>query len=289
MPKHGFLLGSELEVGGEYRKASRSEPPLELVAPLAHLLAPPAHDGAVVDAQTRVGHYETLVDAHGSAKPLAGGARSHRRVEREHHVGGLLECQAVGLEAVAEFVEHAAGVKAQETGAVALVESRFDTVAEAVEEARLRTHSQAVDHKADATGLDKRLLFGLGALQEFVDGLHRSVYVDARSALLPQQQQLVGHRAVGPAHERRQQREARARGIGQREPDHVLDALLLDLKARYGRDGLAHPRIEHAQIVVDAGSRAHGGARIAGGDLLLDGNGRRKMANEVDFRLLHTA
>jgi hypothetical protein len=47
------------------------------------------------------------------------------------------------------------------------------------------------------------------------------------------------------------------------------------------------PGEQQAQIVVDLGDRADGGARVARGGLLLDGDGRRQAVDLVDVRLLH--
>ena len=45
--------------------------------------------------------------------------------------------------------------------------------------------------------------------------------------------------------------------------------------------------IQQAQIVVNLGHGAHGGAGVFGGGLLVDGNGRGQAVNLVDIRLVH--
>src|SRR5260221_1593301 len=49
----------------------------------------------------------------------------------------------------------------------------------------------------------------------------------------------------------------------------------------------AYGGVDDAQIVVDFGDGADGGAWRAGGGFLLDGNGGREAFDDVDFRALH--
>ena len=51
--------------------------------------------------------------------------------------------------------------------------------------------------------------------------------------------------------------------------------------------GLAGAAEEQAQVVVDLGDRAHGGARVLAGGLLLDRDRRRKPLEQVHVRLVH--
>ena len=44
---------------------------------------------------------------------------------------------------------------------------------------------------------------------------------------------------------------------------------------------------QQAQVVVDLGDRADGGARIVAGGLLLDGDRRRQALDQVDVGLVH--
>ena len=50
---------------------------------------------------------------------------------------------------------------------------------------------------------------------------------------------------------------------------------------------LADARVEQAQVVVDLGDGADGGARVARRRLLVDGDGRREAVDRVDVGLLH--
>ena len=55
----------------------------------------------------------------------------------------------------------------------------------------------------------------------------------------------------------------------------------------FGQYGVAGPRIEQAQVVVDLGDRADGGARVVRGRLLLDRDRRREALDHVDIGLVH--
>ena len=54
-----------------------------------------------------------------------------------------------------------------------------------------------------------------------------------------------------------------------------------------GQCGIADPRPEQAQVVVDLGHRADGRARVARGRLLVDRDRRREALDRVDVGLLH--
>ena len=66
-----------------------------------------------------------------------------------------------------------------------------------------------------------------------------------------------------------------------------VHGLALDRQAGGRRIGHADAREQQAQVVVDLGDRADGGARVLGGGLLLDGDGRRQPVDVVDVGLLH--
>ena len=71
---------------------------------------------------------------------------------------------------------------------------------------------------------------------------------------------------------------------------HDLGGRLLgDRLAAVGAVGLADAGVEQAQIVVDFGDGAHGGARVAPRPLLVDGDGRAEALDLVDVGLFHQA
>ena len=141
LPQHAALLVGQLVVGGKDGEARLFGAADDHVAPFAHLLAPPAHHGSVVDGQGAVGHHQMLVDADDAAEAFAFGASAHGRVEREHLVVGLLEADAVGLELGAEAVEAGGAVglvEAQQAGAVALVHGCLHGVGQSADGVFLR-------------------------------------------------------------------------------------------------------------------------------------------------------
>ena len=71
--------------------------------------------------------------------------------------------------------------------------------------------------------------------------------------------------------------------------NNLIDSLLLDLLAALGAVGGAHPGPEETEIVVNLRHRAHGGAGILAGGLLVDGDGGRKSVDIVHIGLLHLA
>src|SRR5581483_11411802 len=74
---------------------------------------------------------------------------------------------------------------------------------------------------------------------------------------------------------------------GQHPVHHLRHGLALDRQAGGRRIGHAHAREQEAQVVVDLGDGADGEARVLGGRLLLDGDGRRQPVDVVDVGLLH--
>ena len=69
--------------------------------------------------------------------------------------------------------------------------------------------------------------------------------------------------------------------------DHLRNGLAFDGQAGCGRIGDADAREEQAQIIVDLGDGADGGARVLRGGLLLDGDGGREAVDVIDIGLLH--
>ncbi len=93
--------------------------------------------------------------------------------------------------------------------------------------------------------------------------------------------------ALAIANHRRQQIDPLALGQGGQFVHHLADGLADDREAGGGRVGDADTRPQQAHVVVDFGDRADGGARIAAGGLLLDGDRWRQAFDEVHVRLAH--
>jgi hypothetical protein len=89
--------------------------------------------------------------------------------------------------------------------------------------------------------------------------------------------------------DRRQHRELGALRLLEDLVDHLLRRLLADLLAALRAVLHADGGVEHAQVVVDLGDRAHRRARVVGGGLLLDGDGGRQPADGVVLGLVHLA
>ncbi len=139
----------------------------------------------------------------------------------------------------------------------------------------------AVDHHVDVV---LELLVENGGV---LDGVEFPVDLQALEARALPLGDLLAILALATAHHRRQQIEPCALGQGGDLVDHHTDGLAFDRQAGGRRIGHAHPRPQEPHIVVDLGHRAHGGARVAAGGLLLDGDGRRQAFDQVHVRLAH--
>ena len=102
------------------------------------------------------------------------------------------------------------------------------------------------------------------------------------------------HRRLGGGSLRRRRR--RSHGKQRLQPrslaegEHFLGNLVhgVALDQAVAPDAVHRPaaRVKQAQVVVDLGGRGYGRARIAGGVLLLDGDGRGEPVDEINVRLL---
>src|SRR6185437_13261385 len=88
---------------------------------------------------------------------------------------------------------------------------------------------------------------------------------------------------------RRQHLEAGADRHLEDSVDDLLRRLFADRLATDRAVWAADPGVEQSQVVIDLGDRSDGGARIAAGGLLIDGDGGRETFDEVDVRLVHLA
>jgi single-strand DNA-binding protein len=89
------------------------------------------------------------------------------------------------------------------------------------------------------------------------------------------------------ARQRGQNHQAGVFGQGQRGIHHLTHSLTLQGQAVFGAMRGARAGKQQAQVVVDLGHRAHGGARVVAGGFLLDADGRRQALNHVHIRLVH--
>ena len=96
-----------------------------------------------------------------------------------------------------------------------------------------------------------------------IDLVESTVHLDALEAFLLQVGDLLAVFAFAPAHDGRQKIEPRSFLELQHPVDHLGHRLGLDRKPGGRRIGDADAGEEQAQIIVDFGDRAHGGARVA--------------------------
>jgi len=83
--------------------------------------------------------------------------------------------------------------------------------------------------------------------------------------------------------------EAGALGVLHELVHNLVHCLLADLLAALGAVRHADAGPEEAEIVIDLRHRAHGGAGVFGGGLLVDGDGGAEAVDGVHIRLLHLA
>jgi hypothetical protein len=142
-------------------------------------------------------------------------------------------------------------------------------------------HRQPIDHHLDGV---------FAVLGEFrrCSGLHHlAVHPGADESLLDHLLEQLSVFALAPGDPGCQHHEPGALGQGQHPVHHLLHGLGLDGNPMVRTVGHAHRRPQQAQVVVDFGHRADGGAGVAGGGLLFDGDGRRETLDGVHIGLFH--
>ena len=260
----------------------------------------PGQDRALVDRQRRV-HHEVRVDLHLGAEAGAPRTRAVRRVEREDprlqlrhrraafQAGELLREDegagrftdalrpggmrlGVGFSAVDHL--HLDEPLGQRHGGL-------DRVGQPL--AHVRLHLEPVhDHRDVVLVLLVQLDVVLEPAQLAVD-LHAGVALGAH--LLEQVLVL----ALAPADHRRQHHEPGA--LVQRH--HVVHDLLHrlpgDRRPAAVAVGVADPRPQQPQVVVDLGDRADRRPRVSGGRLLVDRDRRGQALDRIDVGLVHLA
>ena len=93
--------------------------------------------------------------------------------------------------------------------------------------------------------------------------------------------------ALLAADQRRQHEKSRAGRQGHDAVDDLLAGLGGDRPAALRTMPLAHPGVEHPQVIVNLGDRADGGARVLPAGLLRDRNGRVQPGDQVHVGLGH--
>ena len=85
----------------------------------------------------------------------------------------------------------------------------------------------------------------------------------------------------------REDHQLRFLGHGERGVDHLRHALRFERNVVVGAVRRTDAGKQQAQVVVDLGDGADGGARIMRGRLLFDRNSRRQSFDQVDVGFLH--
>src|SRR6202042_1576504 len=112
--------------------------------------------------------------------------------------------------------------------------------------------------------------------------------VDAGAeALLVEGFELFAELALAAANDGCEDGDALAGGEGGDAFDDLFGGLAGDGTVTVGAVGLAYRRVEEAEIVVDLGDGADGGAGAAGGGFLLDGDCGGEAVDGIDVGTLH--
>ena len=130
------------------------------------------------------------------------------------------------------------------------------------------------------------MLFPLVELDRLIEPVDRAVDPHTRKAFAPRRLERLLVFAFAETCDWGEDQE-RAWPRSRHNPlDYLLCRLTAYPVAARGAVGEADAGVEHAQIVVNLGDRADGGAWVTGGRLLLDGDGRRETADVVHLGLL---
>ena len=243
----------------------------------------PAADRAAGQRQARVHDDARGVEEFLQAEPAAGAAGAVRVVERKKprlELGETVAADRAG-EAIREQQRLARGivVEGEPRGTLRERERGLERFGESLP--RVGTHLESVDH-----GLDRVTLARVErrALVEFVE---RAVDARPHEPLAAQVLEDLRVLALAVLHDRREQQHARALGQRQHLVDHLRDGLRRQVLPVLGTARHARACVQHAQVVVDLGDGADGGARVVRRRLLLDRDRGREALDVVDVRLLH--
>ena len=201
---------------------------------------------------------------------IAARAGAHRRVERKqarfqlrqrvvaHRAGIARGKQLLGRGGIVH-VHHA-------RQAIAQAQCGFEGFGQALLD--VLTRAEAIDHRFDG------VLHAQCELGRIVQLDHFAIHARAHQTLCAKLFEHLHMLALALADHRRQQHVAafgieRERGI-----DHLADGLRFQREVMFRAARRADARVQQAQVVVDLGDRADGGARVVRGGFLFDGNGR---------------
>ena len=156
---------------------------------------------------------------------------------------------------------------------------RLDRVREPL--AQVGPHHEPVDHDRDV------VLVLLVEDDVLLEPAQLAVHLHAREALRAQLLEELAVLALAPAHDRGEHHELGALRQRHHLVDDLLGGLRLDRAAAVVAVRMPDASPQQAQVVVDLGDRADGGARVARRRLLVDRDGRREALDRVHVRLVH--
>ena len=145
----------------------------------------------------------------------------------------------------------------------------------------IRLHHQAVHHDLNI------MLFVLVQLDLFRQVINGAVNARTHKAGLAGVVQFLNILALVPSHNGRHNLNFRFLRQGENLIHDLIHRLLGDLAPAYRAMGNTDPCPQQSQVVIDLRYRAHSGARVAGGGLLVNGYGRGQTLDIVHIRLLH--
>ena len=262
------------------RKAERLGQCRQRVAHELAVAASPGRDCAIRERLGRIGHDTGRIEVPRRAQTLARRARAMWRVEgkraRRHlgHADAAVDARHLAREQPVALVE-----AVDDDDVVGQLQGGFDRLGETSLDAR--AHDQPIDDD-----LDRVVLLAI-ELDVVFEGLELAVDARLRVPALHQCGQLFLELALASPHQRRQDVDALVLGVGQHEIDDAFERLAGDLEAAIRAMRHADVGKQQPQVVVDLGDRAHRRPGVAGGGLLLDGNGRRQPLDQVDVGFLH--
>ena len=319
-----LVLGLErLPRGVEVEAAELGHPDLQPGEVLA-ARARPRRQRALGQGERVVGHDQLGVDLELGAQAEADRAGPVGRVEGEAARGGLLEADAAvragqvlgegdGLvfcvSAASSAVASPASLPAAAVAPVAALVAALPVpgaLAPAVHHEHLGRAPGQLQGGLDRLG---QTLAHVGpadqAVDHHLDGVHlvagqvdlgpvgqlerHAVDPDPGEALLGQVVEQGAVLALAAPHHRGHDLEAGPLGQLEHPVDDLLGGLARHGPPADGAVGMADAGVQQAQVVVDLGDRPDGRARVAGGRLLVDGDGRRQALDEVDVGLVHLA
>ena len=238
-------------------------------------------DGPVQNGQGLVGDDELRVHLHLGAQTGAGGAGAEGVVEGEHPGGQLLDGHAAVLTGVVLGEEDVPVLPhdVDDDDAAGQGGGGLHRVGETA--ADIRPDDEPVHYDLDG------VLFVLVQFDLFRQLVEGAVHPAADVAGLPGVLENFGVLALFAPDDGGQHLNAGGLRQGQHLIDDLVHRLLLDLLTADGTVGGAHPGPQQAEVVVDLGDGAHGGAGVLAGGLLVNGDGGGKALDVVHVGLFH--